>query len=70
MDKFFTVKDVSQIFRVSTRTISTMIREGRLKAVAIGGSKRVTYRIYEKEIDRFMAENYETIGKKNDDISN
>lgn len=36
-----------------------MIREGRLKAVEVGGSERITFRIYEKEIDRFMAESYE-----------
>ena len=36
-----------------------MIRKGKLKAVEVGGSERITFRIYEKEIDRFMAESYE-----------
>lgn len=56
---FITVKDMANILKVSTKTISNMIKSGKLKAVEVGGEERITYRIFEKEILRFMAENYE-----------
>lgn len=59
MDKFYTTKELGNILNVSPRTIINLIKTGKIKAVIIGGVKRTTYRIYEKELDRFMAENYE-----------
>lgn len=62
MDKFLTTKQFAEILNVSPRTITNLIKDGKIRAVVIGGSKRITYRIYEKELDRFMAENYDKFG--------
>lgn len=59
MDKFFTPKEIANSLSVSTRTVINMIRTGKLRAVNVAGLKRMTYRVYEKELDRFIAENYE-----------
>lgn len=59
MDEFYTPKQVADSLRVSTRTILNLIKSGKMKAIIVGGLKRNTYRIYQKELDRFMAENYE-----------
>ncbi len=64
MDVFYTPKEVAKSLKVSTRTVINLIKSGKMKAVAVSGSKRNTYRIYVKEIDRFMAENYENLDGK------
>ena len=67
MDKFFTPKQLAEVLNVHSRTVINLIKGGKIKAVAIGGIKRTTYRIYEKELDRFMAENYEKLRSRNED---
>lgn len=67
MDKFYSPQQVAESLNVSSRTILNLIRDGKIKAVIVGGTKRITYRIYEKELDRFMAENYEKLYGGNDD---
>jgi excisionase family DNA binding protein len=59
-DKFLTPEEVADIFKITRRSVLELIRSGRLKAVQVGvGNIRNTYRIYSKEVDRFMSENYE-----------
>lgn len=59
-DEFYTPEEVAEIFKISRRAVLDLIRSGKLKSVKIGvGKIRNTYRIYKKEIDRFIAENYE-----------
>ena len=65
MDKFYTPQEVAKSLNVSSRTILNLIRDKKIKAVIVGGTKRITYRIYEKELDRFMAENYEKLSGRN-----
>lgn len=61
MDVFFTTKEVAAMLRVTDRTICRMIEKGILKAVkvGVGTGHRSVWRIYQKEIDRFIAEEYE-----------
>lgn len=59
MDRFLTTKDIAKILQIMPRTVINMIKRGELRAVKIGKGPRAEYRIYEKEIDRFMAESYQ-----------
>ena len=67
MDEFYTPKQVAESLQVSTRTIINLIKNGKMNAVIVGGSTRNTYRIYQKELDRFMAENYHKSSKEEDE---
>ena len=58
-DRYLKPSQVAKIFQISTRTVIHMIEDGRIRAVTIRGNKRNTYRILEKELDRFVAEEYE-----------
>jgi excisionase family DNA binding protein len=58
LDEFYTTKELGSILKVTSRTIINMIKSGKIRAVIVGGSKRTTFRIYKKELDRFMAVNY------------
>ncbi len=62
--KFYTIKEVAHILNVCTKTVISLIRDGKLQAVEIGGTERISFRVYEKELDRFMAENAEKYRKK------
>lgn len=62
--KFYTIKEVAEILSVCPKTVVSLIRDGKLKAVEIGGTERISFRVYEKELDRFMAENAEKYRKK------
>ena len=58
-DKFMTPDEIAKLLKVKRRVILNLIRNGKIRAVVVGsGEKRKTYRVYEKEIERFMAENY------------
>jgi excisionase family DNA binding protein len=61
MDEFYSPGELASALKVSSRTIYNMIRAGKIKAVEIGVGigERITYRIYKKELDRFIAENYQ-----------
>ena len=67
MDDFYTPKQIAESLKVSSRTVINLIKSGKIKAVIVGGTKRNTYRVYEKELDRFMAENYENLTGNPDD---
>lgn len=45
--------------QVNPRTINRMINRGSIKAVNMGSEKKPTWRIYDGELQRFMAMNYE-----------
>lgn len=63
MDNYLTPSEVAKGLKVHRRTVINMIQKGILKAVIVSGEKRKTYRIWEKELDRFMSENYERYEK-------
>lgn len=48
-----TIKEIAQEWQVSKRTVTRWIKDGKLKATAIGGVTRITeedYREFMKEI--------------------
>lgn len=61
LDKFYTPQEIGDALQVSSRTIINLIKAGKMRAVIVGGIKRNTYRIYEKELSRFIAENYQRL---------
>lgn len=67
LDEFYTTKELGRILKVTPRTIINMIKSGKIRAVIVGGSKRTTFRIYKKELERFMAVNYERGNNDRDD---
>ena len=58
MDKFYTILEFSKILKLNVRTVSKLIRIGKIKALNVGCEKRAIYRIYDGELKRLMAENY------------
>jgi excisionase family DNA binding protein len=50
-DQIYSPKEVAQALRVSAVTISRAIREGKLKAVRIGGQ----WRIYGSELNQYVS---------------
>jgi len=58
-DKFFTIDDLAKVMRVDRRTIARLIKEGSLLAVNVGKEKRPTWRIYEGQYLKFIADSYE-----------
>ena len=59
MDKFWKISDLAKLLEVNPRTIMRLISRGEIRAVNMGTDKRAAYRIYDGELQRFMAENYE-----------
>ena len=59
LDNFFTPDEVAEMFKITRRSVIELIRCGKLRAIEVGtGHVRKTYRIYEKEVERYMSENY------------
>lgn len=59
MEKFYTVKEFGALLKINIRTVNNLISSGRLKAVDVGTGKRKIWRIYDGELQRFMAESYQ-----------
>ena len=62
--KFYTIKETAEILSVCPKTVASLIRDGKLWAVEIGGTQRISFRVSENDLDRFMAENAEKYRKK------
>lgn len=60
MDKFYTVKEVAALLRVSESTIRNYVQRGVIKALRIGKGKRSTIRIPASEIKALIGEDEET----------
>ena len=53
--KMYTTKETAEILRVSIKTVFNYIKEGRLKPVRIGGTKKTGKTLIpEKEIEKFL----------------
>ena len=50
-DDILTIKEVSKILKVSTRTVYRWIDDGDLKVARIG---RKTYRVFESDLRKFI----------------
>lgn len=59
IDKLYTIEEVSKIFRVSTRTITRYIEDGRLKASKLG-----VWRIKQSDLNVFLDETSNIKSKK------
>ena len=57
--EFYTVNEVAKILKVCTKTVVLMIRKGKLRAVEVGGSQRISYRVEKNELERLLAENWD-----------
>ena len=53
-ETMYTVKEVATILKVSPEAVQSLIRQGRLKAIKIGG--RIGYRVRKTDLDTFMDE--------------
>jgi excisionase family DNA binding protein len=52
-NKFFTIKEVAEMFRVEKETVYRLVYEGKIEAVKFGGS----WRIPTESINKLMNEN-------------
>lgn len=59
MDKYYTIKQVADIWGVCQDLVRDEIKNNNLKHIRIGNNNRSPIRIYQKELDRYMAEKYE-----------
>ena len=57
-ERWLTVAEVAERFRLSLETVRKWIRSGELPALHLGGPK-AGYRIKESDLARFIAERYE-----------
>ncbi|MDD3394521.1 MAG: helix-turn-helix domain-containing protein [Anaerotignum sp.] len=53
--KFYTASEIAEILKVTKGTVSEWLREGRMGAVKIGGTK--TIRVSEDDLNKFLADN-------------
>lgn len=61
VDKFYTPEQLATILMIHPRTVLKLINKKLIIAINVGAGKRPYWRIYDKELQRFMAENYEKI---------
>lgn len=59
IEKLYTIEEVSKIFRVSTRTITRYIEDGRLKASKLG-----VWRIKQSDLNVFLEDTSNVKKKK------
>jgi len=52
MDKYYTIKEVMELLKLSDETIYRHIRSGKLKAIRVGNQWRVS----QKALNAFMGE--------------
>jgi excisionase family DNA binding protein len=60
MEKFFTVKEVSELLRVSESSVRNYVQRGIIKAIRIGTGKRATIRIPQSEIEALIGKDEES----------
>jgi excisionase family DNA binding protein len=60
MDKFYTVKEVAELLRVSESSVRNYVHRGIIKAIRIGAGKRATIRIPQSEIDALIGKDLES----------
>ena len=60
MEKFYTVKEVADLLRVSESSIRNYVQRGIIKAIRIGAGKRATIRIPQSEIEALIGKDEES----------
>lgn len=61
---FCTREEISEILRISTRTVNRMMAEGQLKYIKLGDGVQDTVRIPTSEIERLLSEASERQAEK------
>ena len=56
MERTYTTQEAAEVLRVSAWTIRRYIRDGKLKAVALGQDPRSQYRITAQALRAFLGE--------------
>lgn len=62
MSKFMTIADVAEYLAVSAGQVRTLIQNGELPAIQVGG--RGQWRISEDELDAYIQRGYEATRRK------
>jgi len=65
-DKYYTTQELAKMLKVTSNTVNTLIRQGKIKAVDVGTGtgKRAHWRIYEGQYLKFLADSYEKSSKE------
>jgi excisionase family DNA binding protein len=58
-DKYYTPTELAKMLKVNSRTIVTLIEQGKLKAINVGTKNRSHWRIFEGQYLNFLADSYE-----------
>ena len=64
-EKFYTITEIANSLNISPRTVSSLIKKGKLFAVNIGTGKRQHWRVYDGQFQKFLAESYMEIVNEN-----
>ena len=64
MKAFYTIQEFAAELGMHPNTIRSAILRGKISALRLGGSQRVTYRIPHSEIERLAVVNLNEIVKK------
>lgn len=64
MDTFYTCIEFARILKIHPRTVHKLIHRGIIRAVNVGSKKKSSWRIYDGELARLMAEMYQEIEEK------
>lgn len=62
--EFCTREEISEILRVSTRTVNRMMAEGQIKFIKFGDNEKAKVRIPASEIERLLSEASERQAEK------
>ena len=57
--EFYTVNEVAKVLNLNPTTVRKEIKNNRLRSIRVGDTPKARYRILKKEIDRYVAEEYE-----------
>jgi excisionase family DNA binding protein len=52
MEQWYTLKEIAEKFKVTVQTIRNWIRQGKIRAIKLGGN----WRISQSEVDNFTEE--------------
>lgn len=54
MEYFYTRKEISEILKISEKTVDKLIKSGQLEAFKLGDGSRSSIRISEKSFKKFL----------------
>lgn len=57
--EFYSVNEVAEILNLNAATVRKQIKNKVIRSIRIGDTPKARYRILKKELDRYIAEEYE-----------